>query len=51
MDKNLVWVRTYDIREWDSFGRILAELFIDLPDGTTISLADKLRENGHEKVI
>jgi hypothetical protein len=37
-------------QEWDSFGRVLCELFVDLPDGTTLVLAEELRKNGHEKV-
>lgn len=46
---NLVWIRTHDIKEWDNFGRILCEVFVDLPDGTTVSLAEDLQKNGHEK--
>jgi endonuclease YncB( thermonuclease family) len=46
---HIVWIRTHDIREWDNFGRILCELFVDLPDGTTLNLVDELRKNGHEK--
>jgi len=46
---HVVWIRTHDISEWDSFGRVLCELFVDLPDGTTLTLAEELRKNGHEK--
>jgi endonuclease YncB( thermonuclease family) len=48
---HVVWVRTHSIQEWDSFGRVLCEVFVDLPDGTTITLAEELRKNGHEKVV
>ena len=48
-DDCLVWVRTHDISEWDNFGRVLCEVFVDLPDDTTRTLVDDLRENGHEK--
>lgn len=42
------WVRTHKAREWDNFGRVLAEVFYD-QNGISFSLAQDLIDNGHVK--
>lgn len=46
---NTIWVRSLSIKEFDNFGRMLGVVYSRQPDGTDKSLADYLRENGHEK--
>lgn len=47
-ETEVVWCRTYKDGEWDNFGRVLVEVFIERAEGTQ-ALADLLRANGHEK--
>lgn len=46
---HILWVRSLDINEFDNFGRLLGSVYARRLDGSDISLAAYLREQGHEK--
>lgn len=46
---HILWVRSLDINEFDNFGRLLGAVYARRPDGSDLSLAAFLKENGHEK--